>query len=93
MSNEENIENPLSSWFKSMSGSHVALGQRGFGANWHSFPAEKPGEAAKKSNGGTPRKAMEGLLPAVFTVKRIGPDEAIEQFAAFREGKSIGIMI
>jgi hypothetical protein len=28
-------------------------------------------------------------LAFVFTVQRIGPDEAIEQFPGFRKGKSI----
>ena len=76
-----------------MSGSQLALGRQGLGANWPSFRAEMPGEAAKKSNGHTPRKAVGGFVPFIFTVKRIGPDEAIEQFAVFRKGKSIRIMI
>jgi hypothetical protein len=36
----------------------------------------------------TPPKSLNRRLPSVFTVKRIGLHEAIEQFIAFRKGKT-----
>ena len=46
-------------------------------------------ESAKKLNGHTLHEAVDGFLTSVLTVKRINLHEAIEQFIAFRKGKTV----
>ena len=46
-------------------------------------------EPAKKLNGHTLPEAVDGFLTSVLTVKRINLHEAIEQFPAFRKGKTV----
>jgi hypothetical protein len=45
-------------------------------------------EGAKKLNGRPFRQAVDGFLSSVLTINRICLHEAIEQFIAFRKGKS-----
>lgn len=46
-------------------------------------------EGASKLNGHSPAEAVDGSLRSVVPVKRISVPEAIEQFVAFRKGKTV----
>jgi hypothetical protein len=46
-------------------------------------------EAASTLKGHSPAAAVDGFLGSVVTVKRISLREAIEQFIAFRKGKTL----
>jgi len=46
-------------------------------------------EAASKLNGHSLAEAVDGFLGSVVTVKRISVSEAIDQFIAFRKGKTV----
>jgi hypothetical protein len=46
-------------------------------------------ESAKRLNGHSLHEAVDGFLGSVLSVKHITLHEAIEQFIAFRKGKTV----